>query len=202
MTAFDKKQMDAMVNRFLGWKLPETFGPDCYVSFDKAKAQAKHGWPVGTNLLTADEARAMLEYVLDVTFIPDWSLLEATQSSLREHMRAIRLLMAAGHVTQEKVDQAFKLAANLKWPDGVPACQPPADKITIRYERAGRCFWHIGCTAQRHAPPMRIGQDDPEKRRTAIHCTACSEAGYYPHGSVGEVCCERVTAGAQGADRG
>jgi hypothetical protein len=132
MTAFDKKQMDAMVNRFLGWKLPETFGPDCYVSFDKAKAQAKHGWPVGTNLLTADEARAMLEYVLDVTFIPDWSLLEATQSSLREHMRAIRLLMAAGHVTQEKVDQAFKLAANLKWPDGVPACQPPADKIATR----------------------------------------------------------------------
>lgn len=119
MAAFDKKQMDAMVNRFLMWKLPPTFGPDCFVSFDREKAKANQSWPVGTNLLTADEARAMLEHVLDVTFIPDWSLLEATQGSLREHMRAIRLLMEAGHVTQEKVDLAFKLAANPKWPDGV-----------------------------------------------------------------------------------
>jgi hypothetical protein len=119
MAAFDKKQMDAMVNRFLGWRLPQTFGPDCFVTFDRDKAKANQSWPVGTNLLTADEARAMLEYVLDVTFIPDWSLLEATQGSLREHMLAIRLLIAAGHVAQEKVDEAFKIAANLKSADGV-----------------------------------------------------------------------------------
>lgn len=113
MSAFDKKQMDAMVNRFLMWKLPPTFGPDCFVSFDREKAKANQSWPVGTNLLGADEARAMLEHVLDVTFIPDWSLLEGAQGSLREHMRAIRLLIAAGHVTQEKVDEAFTIAARL-----------------------------------------------------------------------------------------
>lgn len=75
------------------------------------------------------------------------------------------------------------------------------DKITIRYERAGRCFWHIACTAQRHAPPMRIGEDDAEKRRTVIRCVACNEAGYYPHGSVGDVCCERVPAGVLGTSK-
>jgi hypothetical protein len=57
----DVKQM---VDRFLGWKLPDTFYPDCYVIFDRERAQANGSWPVGTNLLTADEARAMFEHVL------------------------------------------------------------------------------------------------------------------------------------------
>jgi hypothetical protein len=65
-------------------------------------------------------------------------------------------------------------------------------RITIRYESVGRCFWHIGCTAQRHSPPMKVGADDMEKRRTVIQCAACGEAGYYPHGSVGDVCCEAL----------
>jgi len=53
-----------LVDRFLGWKLPQTFSPDCYVSFDRERAKANHGWPIGTNLLTASEAREMLEHVL------------------------------------------------------------------------------------------------------------------------------------------
>jgi hypothetical protein len=123
MSTFDKKQMDAMVNRFLCWPLPKTFSPDCYIRFDRElmERQTAPSWPVGTNLFTADEARAMLEHVLDVTFIPDWSLLEATQASLREHMQAIRLLIAAGHVTQEKVDQAFSIAAKHPTTPGVLA---------------------------------------------------------------------------------
>lgn len=63
---YTKEQMDAMVDRFLGWKLPKTFSPDCYVKFDRElmARQVAPSWPVGTNLLTADEARAMLEHVL------------------------------------------------------------------------------------------------------------------------------------------
>jgi hypothetical protein len=66
MAAFDKKQMDAIVSRFLAWKLPKTFSPDCWISFNLPKENFdKPGfWPVGTNLLTADEARAMLEHIL------------------------------------------------------------------------------------------------------------------------------------------
>lgn len=57
----------AMVNRFLGWKLPDTFNPDCGISFDGRIADGwnkNKQWPIGTNLFTADEAKAMFEYVL------------------------------------------------------------------------------------------------------------------------------------------
>ena len=65
---------DEMVTRFLGWILPKDFNPDNGISFDRKVLTADgerdradmgdHWWPVGTNLLTADQARAMLEHVL------------------------------------------------------------------------------------------------------------------------------------------
>jgi hypothetical protein len=57
------KVSDAIVNRFLSWRLPDDFNPDCGVSF--AKPNHPTSWPVGTNLLTATQTRQMLEYVLD-----------------------------------------------------------------------------------------------------------------------------------------
>jgi len=59
-------QLNAAVDRFLQWKLPEDFFPDCHVSIDRARAQYPGNWPVGTNLFTAEQARAMLQYVLAV----------------------------------------------------------------------------------------------------------------------------------------
>jgi len=59
------KPTQAMIDRFLSWKLPDDFGPDCYISFDRDRARKNNGWPVGTNLLTAEQATAMLKYVLD-----------------------------------------------------------------------------------------------------------------------------------------
>jgi hypothetical protein len=61
----DAPEVTEMVNRFLGWPLPKTFGPDCGISF-KPLAHP-NAWPIGTNLFTADEARAMFEYVLAAT---------------------------------------------------------------------------------------------------------------------------------------
>jgi hypothetical protein len=57
---------DEMVNRFLWWKLPQDFAPDCHISFKLPDPVLNHNptWPVGTNLFTADQARAMLEHVL------------------------------------------------------------------------------------------------------------------------------------------
>lgn len=58
---------DEMVNRFLSWPLPRDFHPDCGISFDGRKDDEwnkNKTWPVGTNLLTAIQARAMLEHVL------------------------------------------------------------------------------------------------------------------------------------------
>ena len=52
-----------MVNRFLGWKLPQDFAPDAGISFDKSYVD-KWGMPTGTNLLHAGQAKEMFEYCL------------------------------------------------------------------------------------------------------------------------------------------
>jgi hypothetical protein len=56
----------AMVNRFLGWRLPKDFYPDCGITFKHNEAWGPYpnNWPIGTNLFTADQAKAMFEYVL------------------------------------------------------------------------------------------------------------------------------------------
>ncbi|WP_275272440.1 hypothetical protein [Limnobacter sp. P1] len=51
-----------MVNRFLGWKLPMDFAPDCGISIDTEIA-GRNGWPSGTNLFNAEQAKQMFEYV-------------------------------------------------------------------------------------------------------------------------------------------
>lgn len=53
--------LNAMVDRFLCWQLPRDFGPDCYVRFDREKAEKNNIWPIGTNLLTAEQAKAMFK---------------------------------------------------------------------------------------------------------------------------------------------
>lgn len=59
------KITDEMVGRFLSWALPKDFYPDGYISFDRDKAsKSSYFWPIGTNLLTAEQARKMLEHVV------------------------------------------------------------------------------------------------------------------------------------------
>lgn len=54
-----RARIDALVDRFLAWPLPKSVCSDLSVTDRDCKFQR-----IGTNLLTADEARAMLEYVL------------------------------------------------------------------------------------------------------------------------------------------
>lgn len=54
---------DAMVDRFLGWRLPDDFSPDGGVTFKPLQYGTVTTWPSGTNLLNAIQARAMLEFV-------------------------------------------------------------------------------------------------------------------------------------------
>jgi hypothetical protein len=60
-----KVDVKEMVNRFLGWRLPSDFYPDCYVSFDSARAKLNSGWPTGTNLFHAGQATAMFDYCVN-----------------------------------------------------------------------------------------------------------------------------------------
>jgi hypothetical protein len=58
----DDQIIKEAVNRFLGWTLPYNFSPDSGVYFDQP--EHKQFWPIGTNLFTADQARAMFEHCL------------------------------------------------------------------------------------------------------------------------------------------
>ena len=63
-------QIKHMVDRFLGWKLPENFSPDNGISFDpianKGMGQLERKRePVGTNLLDATQADTMVRHMLD-----------------------------------------------------------------------------------------------------------------------------------------
>lgn len=55
---------DEMVGRFLSWKLPADFVPDNGISFLPMGDHNSHFWPIGTNLLYAAQARAMLQDVM------------------------------------------------------------------------------------------------------------------------------------------
>lgn len=57
-----KTMIDKMADRFLSWPLPKGFAPDCGISF--IENRSPHCWPVGTNLLTADQAREMIVHML------------------------------------------------------------------------------------------------------------------------------------------
>jgi len=58
--------IDKMVSAFLGWKLPVDFAPDCHITFDRELADSTpHQWPIGTNLFNAEQARSMIEYMIE-----------------------------------------------------------------------------------------------------------------------------------------
>lgn len=62
-------QIKHMVNRFLGWRLPETFSPDAGISF-KAEFNEHTQWPmrhepIGTNLFDYEEAEAMVRHMVE-----------------------------------------------------------------------------------------------------------------------------------------
>lgn len=65
----DDELIKKAVDRFLCWQLPRDFHPDNFIHFDKYLRESHGGesanpWPTGTNLLTADQARAMFEHCL------------------------------------------------------------------------------------------------------------------------------------------
>lgn len=59
-----------MVDRFLGWKLPKDFNPDCGITF-KPESDYQHSEygrakyePTGTNLFTVEQATKLFEYLM------------------------------------------------------------------------------------------------------------------------------------------
>lgn len=58
-------QIEHMVARFLTWPLPDDFCPDAGITFNPTYngGQSRHV-PVGTNLLTYDQAKAMVQHLV------------------------------------------------------------------------------------------------------------------------------------------
>lgn len=56
-------QIKYMVDRFLGWRLPETFNPDGGVHFEGIPGVSP--MPIGTNILTTVEATAMIRHMVE-----------------------------------------------------------------------------------------------------------------------------------------
>lgn len=64
-----KEQIDHMVSRFLAWPLPANFNPDGGISFEpvgnKGTPHEYQRNPTGTNVLDADQAKAMVMHMLE-----------------------------------------------------------------------------------------------------------------------------------------
>lgn len=63
--------LEKAVSRFLCWKLPKDFNPDCGISFIRESAYKHPEFgrtlyePIGTNLFTAEQTKIMLEHVCE-----------------------------------------------------------------------------------------------------------------------------------------
>jgi len=63
------EQIRYMVNRFLGWRLPDNFSPDAGISFKALfNEHTSHPMvhrPIGTNLFDATQAEAMVRHMVE-----------------------------------------------------------------------------------------------------------------------------------------
>lgn len=60
--------IEEMVTRFLTWKLPSDFAPDAGIYFEPGGVTPNSPlWPIGTNLLTSAQARAMVLHMLGLS---------------------------------------------------------------------------------------------------------------------------------------
>jgi hypothetical protein len=98
-------QIKHMVNRFLGWQLPENFNPDGGVSFKKVFNEntphpMKHE-PTGTNLFDAVQAEEMVRYMVEGIFE------EATASPVsdRAHLQVLLAQAITARLKEEVIDE-------------------------------------------------------------------------------------------------
>lgn len=69
MFKLTENQIEHLVNRFLGWRLPENFNPDDGISFKRMfnehTAHPMKHEPTGTNLFDATQATEMVRHILN-----------------------------------------------------------------------------------------------------------------------------------------
>ncbi len=120
-----EEQIKHMVNRFLGWKVPDDFGPDGGISFKPTHHDGtpwpKQWWPTGMSILTAIQAEAMLRYILEG--MPPSDLVQRNEA-LEKEAHQLHIANATFH----EWDRARKFAeeAMASW-----AAKPEDAKLAI-----------------------------------------------------------------------
>lgn len=109
-----KGLIDQMVDRFLCWELPKDFAPDCGISFDSRQddeLNKNKTWPVGTNLLTAEQARQMFQYVTPEEDDKGCQQLRAAESKIAKLRSALAGLVGVdGKEELETMEAMIRLA--------------------------------------------------------------------------------------------
>lgn len=80
----------AMVDRFLGWKLPQDFAPDCGISFTPPSELPDLYWPTGTNLLHAGQALEMFKHCAGLPAVTHVTLNHLTAKQEADLVEALR----------------------------------------------------------------------------------------------------------------
>jgi hypothetical protein len=94
MVHMTEAQIKHMVDRFLGWHLPENFNPDAEISFKRLHhpnrdvlgddgrvvGARKYPMPSGTNLFDATQADAMVRYMIEG--MPSFSTADGTENDV------------------------------------------------------------------------------------------------------------------------
>ncbi len=94
--------IDAMVDDFLKWPLPDS------VCADGCATKQGPG-RIGTNLLTAVEAKAMFESVVQpkiAKLTMEHGVLSGLAKGCNEDARVLTLLVSAGFITDDKISEA------------------------------------------------------------------------------------------------
>ena len=111
-------QIKHMVDRFLGWKLPADFAPDGGIEFHAgANVGTPYEYkrePIGTNLLTAIQAEAMVRYMLDGLHEDTWTEQELLDEIRRrdEIIECDRGLLADANAEIARLRGALRPFAN------------------------------------------------------------------------------------------
>jgi hypothetical protein len=136
-----KATIDALVDRFLTWRLPDDFAPDCGITFTPHHPNgiARYA-PVGTNLLHAGQARAMFEYLLAPLNIPDNEKAAALPSAFE----------ARDHLVSALEARAERVRTPAPMPTGTE--RAVCDDITARQQHG---IAKYGVTVQDNPLPLR-----------------------------------------------
>ena len=98
-----------MSDKFLSWKLPRGFSPDAGISFRPGSetTYSKPYWPTGTNLFTADQARAMFVHCAD-DLCEDLARKDADLHSQGRTLLDVQAQLAAAQAENERLRFALQ----------------------------------------------------------------------------------------------